>query len=110
VRGETKTKDNIFCTVEVSIQYRLDMTRADESAVSSVYKVENFSKLLSEQVHDILRTKLSRVDLDHAFHMHNDLQADVENRLADEVRFSSCHAPSFDEAREWLRCRSTASW
>ena len=85
VRGETKTKDNIFCIVEVSILYRLDMKHADESAAASVYKVENFSKLLSEQVHDIVRTKLSRVDLDHAFHMHNDLQADVEQRLAAEV-------------------------
>jgi hypothetical protein len=43
--------------------------------------VDDFGRLLDEQVHDMVRTKLAKVDLDHAFLLRHDLQQEVEARL-----------------------------
>jgi len=85
VKCETKTKDSVFCTVEVTVQYRIHLTNPDEAVVSATYKVENFEALLSDQVQDIVRQKLSKLDLDRAFLMRTDLQAEVEEKVGEAV-------------------------
>lgn len=85
VRSETKTKDNVFCVMDVSVQYRLNLVSREESAVQSVYKVADFRQLMTEQVQDHVRTKLSKLDLDRAFLMRHELQADMAAHLGARV-------------------------
>jgi hypothetical protein len=54
VRSETKTRDNVFCAVEVSVQYQIAPDRATAAAVDSVYKIENFPQFLASQVRPML--------------------------------------------------------
>jgi len=126
VKSETKTKDNVFCVVEVSVQYQVDMreegvdldgpdlmvknevasdlsagagavlsrrrrvgpstAKAAESAKSAAYKVDNFEQLLTDQVNDIVRAKLSRVELDQAFLLRSDLQDEVMSVVGSRVQ------------------------
>jgi hypothetical protein len=83
VSSETKTKDNVFCTVEISLQYGLDNNNKAQAAEAAHYKVENISQFITDQINDIIRSKLSKVELDHAFVLKNELQAEVESRLGE---------------------------
>jgi hypothetical protein len=85
VKCETKTKDSVFCTVEVTVQFCVNPAARDESAVSATYKVEDFNQLLTDQIQDIVRQKLSKLDLDKAFLMRTDLQQEVEGKVGDAV-------------------------
>jgi len=78
VRCETKTKDSVFCTVEVTVQFTVNPADREQAAVSAAYKIENFQQLLSDQVQDIVRQKLSKLELDKAFAARTDLQREVE--------------------------------
>jgi len=50
VKVDTKTKDNVFCAVEVSVQYRMGGSDLMQAAECAAYKVENFVEMLSDQV------------------------------------------------------------
>lgn len=86
VKCETKTKDNVFCHAEVTVQYRLNQASLDESAVNSVYKIQNFAQFVTTSVQDIVRTKLSKFTLDQCFAMKHELTSEVEARLGELVR------------------------
>jgi len=50
VKVDTKTKDNVFCAVEVSVQYRMGGADLIQAAECAAYKAENFVEMLSDQV------------------------------------------------------------
>jgi len=85
VKCETKTKDSVFCTVEVTVQFQINPANRDEAAVSATYKVENFRQLLEDQIQDIVRQKLSKLELDRAFVMKTDLQGEVETKVGEAI-------------------------
>ena len=85
VKCETKTKDSVFCAVEVTVQFQINPANRDEAAVSATYKVENFRQLLEDQIQDIVRQKLSKVELDRAFVMKTDLQGEVETKVGEAI-------------------------
>jgi CHASE3 domain sensor protein len=60
----------------------LDPLNIEQAAEAAAYKVEDIKQLISDQITDIVRSKLSKVELDQAFVLKNELQSDIENRLS----------------------------
>jgi hypothetical protein len=50
VSVDTKTKDNVFCGVEVSVQYRVGGSDLMAAAECAAYKAQDFGQMLSDQV------------------------------------------------------------
>lgn len=60
---ETKTRDNVFVQVEVSIQYRV----IPENAVSAYYKLTDHKQQIKSYVFDVIRSTVPKMELDHCF-------------------------------------------
>ncbi|XP_074306653.1 hypersensitive-induced response protein-like protein 2 [Silene latifolia] len=63
VRCQTKTKDNVFATVVVSIQYQA----LRERAKNAFYSIGGCKYLIKNHVSDVVRSTLPRYELDAAF-------------------------------------------
>ncbi|KAF2560527.1 hypothetical protein F2Q70_00015793 [Brassica cretica] len=77
VRCETKTKDNVFVTVVVSIQYRA----LADSAQDAFYKLSNTRNQIQAYVFDVIRASVPKLDLDSSFEQKNDTAKTVESEL-----------------------------
>lgn len=75
---ETKTKDNVFVQVEVSVQYRV----IPESAVSAFYKLTDHRTQIKSYVFDVIRSQVPRMELDTAFESKSEIADAVKNQLA----------------------------
>jgi len=60
---ETKTKDNVFVLVKVSVQ----QTVIPEQAESAIYKLANVSAQIDSYVSDVVRSHVPKMNLDEAF-------------------------------------------
>jgi len=72
--------------VEISLQYGLDTNNIHEAAEAAHYKLENPSQYITDQINDIVRGELSKVELDHAFVLKNKLQSEIEARLGENLK------------------------
>jgi regulator of protease activity HflC (stomatin/prohibitin superfamily) len=61
----TKTKDNVFCTVQVSVQYRVEDD--DEKIYKSVYELENAKEQITSYVFDVVRSEVPKLSIDEIF-------------------------------------------
>jgi regulator of protease activity HflC (stomatin/prohibitin superfamily) len=61
----TKTKDNVFCTVQVSVQYRVEDD--DEKIYKSVYELENAREQITSYVFDVVRSEVPKLSIDEIF-------------------------------------------
>lgn len=73
---ETKTKDNVFVTIPVSVQYQV------QNVVDSYYRLANPERQIQSYVYDRVRTSLAKLDLDEAFSSKDQIAQDVETTLA----------------------------
>lgn len=73
---ETKTKDNVFVTIPVSVQYQV------QNVVDSFYRLANPERQIQSYVYDRVRTSLAKLDLDEAFSSKDQIAQDVETTLA----------------------------
>jgi regulator of protease activity HflC (stomatin/prohibitin superfamily) len=60
VNCETKTKDNVFVNVVISVQYQAIL----EEAFNAYYKLSNPEMQIQAYVYDVVRSTLPRMDLD----------------------------------------------
>ncbi|CAK0794085.1 unnamed protein product [Prorocentrum cordatum] len=60
---ETKTKDNVFVLVKVSVQQQV----IPEQAESAIYKLANVSAQIDSYVSDVVRSQVPQMNLDDAF-------------------------------------------
>jgi regulator of protease activity HflC (stomatin/prohibitin superfamily) len=60
---ETKTKDNVFVTVRVSIQQSV----IEEHAKEAIYKLTNVDSQIDSYVADVVRSQVPKMTLDEAF-------------------------------------------
>lgn len=67
IKIETKTKDNVFVTVEVAVQYKVDATRVQDA----YYLLDDPALQMEAFTSDVVRSNLPGLDLDTAY-------ADVE--------------------------------
>lgn len=76
---ETKTKDNVFVSIPVSVQYQVSNAR------DSYYRLTNPEQQIMSYVFDRVRTSLSQLDLDEAFSSKDSIATEIESTLAQQM-------------------------
>lgn len=77
VRVETKTKDNVFLTTVVSVQYQV----IREKVYQSFYSLTNTKQQITAHVYDVMRSQLPTLELDAVFEAKEELALAVKNAL-----------------------------
>lgn len=76
---ETKTMDNVFVSIPVSVQYRV------QNVVDSYYRLANPERQIQSYVYDRVRTSLAKLTLDEAFASKDQIATDVEGTLSEAM-------------------------
>lgn len=76
---ETKTQDNVFVTIPVSVQYQV------QNVVDSYYKLADPERQIQSYVYDRVRTSLAKLDLDDAFSSKDQIALDIETTLSEAM-------------------------
>lgn len=79
---ETKTRDNVFVTVPVAVQYVI----RQDNVPAAYYSLSNPEAQIRSYVFDTVRSSLSTLELDQAFESKDDIAINVEQTLADKMR------------------------
>eukprot|EP00588_Corethron_pennatum_P013807 CAMPEP_0194274650 /NCGR_PEP_ID=MMETSP0169-20130528/7678_1 /TAXON_ID=218684 /ORGANISM="Corethron pennatum, Strain L29A3" /LENGTH=342 /DNA_ID=CAMNT_0039017901 /DNA_START=125 /DNA_END=1153 /DNA_ORIENTATION=+ len=74
---ETKTKDNVFVTIGVAVQYRI----LSERAYDAHYRLTDPHQQIRSYVYDVVRSTVPKMDLDHAFANKNKIAESVRQQL-----------------------------
>ena len=82
VNIESKTKDNVFVTVPVAVQYVI----RPEQVEAAYYRLSNPEAQIRSYVFDTVRSALSGLELDAAFESKDDIARSVENTLSARMR------------------------
>lgn len=82
VNIETKTKDNVFVTVPVAVQYRIP----EENVRDAYYRLSDPTAQIRSYVFDVVRSALSGLNLDQAFESKDDIATSVERTLSSQMR------------------------
>ena len=77
VRVETKTKDNVFVFVVVSVQYFVIPSKV----VDAFYKLQNPTEQITAYVFDTVRARVPNVELDQLFETKDDIATAVKSEL-----------------------------
>jgi regulator of protease activity HflC (stomatin/prohibitin superfamily) len=77
VRVETKTKDNVFVLVVVSVQYHVIAAKVTDA----FYKLQNPQEQITAYVFDTVRARVPGVQLDQLFEMKDDIANAVKTEL-----------------------------
>jgi regulator of protease activity HflC (stomatin/prohibitin superfamily) len=77
VRVETKTKDNVFVFVIVSVQYFV----IPEKIVDAFYKLQNAEAQITSYVYDVVRARVPNITLDNVFETKDDIAQAVKVEL-----------------------------
>lgn len=82
VRCDTKTKDNVFVVVEVSVQYQV----VKDKVPSAYYSLTDHRSQIQSYVFDVIRSTVPRLELDEAFaskdHVANTMKAQLSQLMA----------------------------
>lgn len=81
VRVETKTKDNVFLTAVVSVQYQV----IREKVYQAFYSLTNTQQQITAHVYDVMRSQLPTLELDAVFEAKEELALAVKNALSDTM-------------------------
>lgn len=79
VSVETKTKDNVFVTARVTIQFEI----LREKVRDAFYALSDPARQITAHVHDVLRAELPNLDLDEVFEAKEELALSVKNALSE---------------------------
>ena len=77
VKCETKTKDNVFITIQTSIQYQVLPDRVEDA----FYRLSDPKKQIEAYVFDVIRSEVPKVDLDNVFLLKEELSERVKAQL-----------------------------
>lgn len=77
VKVETKTKDNVFVVVMVSVQYFV----IPEKVVDAFYKLQNAEAQITSYVYDVVRARVPNIILDDVFETKDDIAQAVKIEL-----------------------------
>jgi regulator of protease activity HflC (stomatin/prohibitin superfamily) len=78
---ETKTKDNVFVVVKVSVQ----QTVIPDQAESAIYKLANVSAQIDSYVSDVVRSQIPKMTLDEAFENKDAISQVVQDTLIKQM-------------------------
>jgi regulator of protease activity HflC (stomatin/prohibitin superfamily) len=82
VNIESKTKDNVFVTVPVAVQYVIQ----EAQVVDAYYRLSNPEAQIRSYVFDTVRSALSGLNLDQAFESKDDIARSVEGTLSARMK------------------------
>lgn len=82
VRSETKTEDNVFVTVIVSVQYYV----LPEKVYEAFYKLVNPELQINAYVFDVVRAKVPKINLDDLFEKKDEIAKAVKDELNETMR------------------------
>lgn len=77
VRVETKTKDNVFVFVVVSVQYYV----LSEKVLDAFYRLQNPQEQITSYVFDTIRARVPNIELDKLFETKDDIATAVKGEL-----------------------------
>jgi regulator of protease activity HflC (stomatin/prohibitin superfamily) len=81
VNVETKTKDNVFVGLKVSVQFRI----LPESIYEAFYRLERPSEQITAYVFDTVRAEVPKLRLDDVFERKDDIAVAIRHELEDAM-------------------------
>ena len=78
---ETKTKDNVFVNVKVSVQYHI----IKEKAFDAFYKLESPEPQITSYVFDVVRANVPTLDLDDVFEKKEEIASAIKRELKETM-------------------------
>jgi regulator of protease activity HflC (stomatin/prohibitin superfamily) len=78
VKVETKTEDNVFVHLTVSVQYRVKQ----EKVYAAFYKLQDSDAQITSYVYDVVRARVPRMKLDDVFEKKDEIADAVESELS----------------------------
>lgn len=76
-QAETKTKDNVFVTVNVNVQYQAIF----EKVYQAFYTLSDHESQMRAYVYDVIRASLTQMNLDDAFESKEELSQNLKHHL-----------------------------
>ena len=83
INVDTKTSDNVFCNVAVSVIYSVK----HNEIYSAVYDYWDFEELVNSYVQNEVRSELTRITLDEAFLQKQTISEHVKKALKENISF-----------------------
>ncbi|MFK7932253.1 MAG: SPFH domain-containing protein [Saprospiraceae bacterium] len=81
VAVETKTKDDVFVKLRVSVQYRI----LSEQIYDAFYKLENSHEQITAYVFDVVRAEVPKMKLDDVFVRKDDIAVAIKRELEEAM-------------------------
>ena len=77
VKAETKTKDNVFVNITVSVQYYVN----SDNVYDAFYKLDDPAKQINSYVFDVIRARVPRIDIDRLFEEKEEIAGAIKEEL-----------------------------
>lgn len=87
VRVDTKTQDNVFVTMMVSVQYEVK----DEMVYTAHYKMTNPKQQITAYIFDVVRASVPRIKLDDVFEQKDQIAQAVKAELGESMSSFGFH-------------------
>merc|ERR1712137_844866 len=78
---ETKTKDNVFVTLTVAVQYQV----IPEAVYDAFYRLSNPKEQITAYVFDVVRSSVPGLEVDEVFEQKDDIAVAVKEQLSKEM-------------------------
>ena len=78
---ETKTKDNVFVTLNVATQYRVN----EQNVTDAYYKLMRPEAQIQSYLEDALRSSVPKLTLDELFEKKDEIALEVQHQVAEEM-------------------------
>ncbi|EHI69134.1 SPFH domain-containing protein [Streptococcus ictaluri] len=78
---ETKTKDNVFVTLNVATQYRVN----EQNVTDAYYKLIKPESQIKSYIEDALRSSVPKLTLDELFEKKDEIALEVQHQVAEEM-------------------------
>ena len=78
---ETKTSDNVFVTMNIATQYRVN----ENSIKDAYYKLMNPGEQIKSYIEDALRSAVPKLTLDEVFEKKDEIALEVQHQVAEEM-------------------------
>lgn len=78
---ETKTQDNVFVTMNVATQYRVN----ENNVTDAYYKLMHRGAQIKSYIEDALRSSVPKLTLDELFEKKDEIALEVQRQVAEEM-------------------------
>ena len=78
---ETKTQDNVFVTMNVATQYRVN----ENNVIDAYYKLMRPEAQIKSYIEDALRSSVPKLTLDELFEKKDEIALEVQKQVAEEM-------------------------